>query len=296
MKNQIFSINGQSYNALIAGRKGAPLLLFLHGFPEYSGAWAEVLPKLAQDYFCVAPDQRGYGRSWRPWPVADYETHHLVSDVGAMIAQFGNGVAAGLIGHDWGASVAYAAAMRWPDRIKRLVIINGVHPAPFQASLASGGAQSVASQYITWLRGAGSQKALCKDDFAGLFALFGTTMDLSWLTPDRAKAYKAAWRDEAGLRAMINWYRASPIRVGVPGQPIPASDLAQWPVAQLRIRMAHLLIWGMGDTALLPEARAGLSDYCDDLRVVEIPEGDHWLIHQQPDNVAALIAGFMSEG
>jgi len=288
-----FTLNGKPYFALTAGDKTKPLMLFLHGFPEYSGAWTGLLPMLCQDYYCVAPDQRGYGRSWRPTDVAPYETRHLVADIGAMIDLFGGGHAACLVGHDWGASVAYATAIRWPDKIGRLVVINGVHPAPFQTALAAGGAQSAASQYINWLRAEGSEQKLAQDDFAQLFSLFSAHMDMRWLSGDTLLGYKAAWRDAQGLRAMVNWYRASPMVVAPVGQPLKASALPQWDPDHLRIRMPHLLIWGLRDTALLAQSRAGLETWCDSLKLVEIADGDHWVVHQQPQKVAAAIAGFL---
>lgn len=295
IKGVHFDIGDQSYHALTAGASGAPLLLFLHGFPEFSGAWRGVMAQLSQSYFCVAPDQRGYGASWRPEGVGHYATKHLVADVLAMIEHFGNGRAGALIGHDWGASVAYATAIRAPAKIARLVILNGVHPAPFQAALARGGAQSVASQYIGWLRQEGSETALAKDDFAAMFALFSAKMDMDWLTPELAQDYKTAWRDEAGVRAMVNWYRASPLLVAKPGQPISPDALPKWDPEHLRIRMPHLLIWGMADTALLAESRAGLEDYCDELKVVEMPRQDHWLAHNKPVEIGAEIAAFLKD-
>ncbi len=288
-----FDIKGQAFQALTAGDPARPLLLFLHGFPEYSGAWAEVMAELQESWFCVAPDQRGYGASWRPEGVQHYTTKHLVADVAAMIHHFGQGRASALVGHDWGASVAYATAIRHPDKLARLIIINGVHPAPFQVALASGGAQSEASQYITWLRQNGAEDILARDDFAAMFTLFSAKMDLGWLTPARLLDYKAAWRDAAGLRAMLNWYRATPLLVAKPGQPIAASDLPQWDPAHLRITMPHLLIWGQNDTALLPETRVGLDLYCEDLRLIEVADADHWILHQKPKLIAQAIREFM---
>jgi len=293
MQNLTFDIGGHAYHALAEGDPASPLLLFLHGYPEYSGAWADMLPRFADRFYCVAPDQRGYGQSWRPEGVEHYATKHLVSDIGAMIDLFGQGRAAGLVGHDWGASVSYATAIRWPEKIAKLAIINGVHPAPFQAAMAAGGAQTEASQYITWLRREGAEDVLAKDDFAQMMALFSAKMDVSWLSGDKLAQYKAAWRDAAGLRAMINWYRASPLMVAEPGKSIPLADRPVWPVESLRIRMPHLLIWGMDDTALVPESRAGLEPYCDDLKLVEITGADHWVVHQKPDQVAAALAAFL---
>ena len=289
-----FRQDGQQFHALVSGNPVNPALLFLHGFPEYSGAWTEVISLLSERWFCVAPDQRGYGQSWRPEGVENYATKHLVKDVSGFIDHFGQGRVAALIGHDWGASVAYATAMRWPAKIGKLIVVNGVHPAPFQAALAAGGAQSAASQYITWLRQDGAEVILAADDFARMFSLFSAKMDWSWMTEARRADYKAAWRDAAGLRAMINWYRATPLKVAEPGVPISADDLPQWDADALRISMPHLLIWGQADRALLAEARAGLQDFCASLTICETAEADHWILHQKPEFVATAIADFLT--
>ncbi|MFC2967266.1 alpha/beta fold hydrolase [Acidimangrovimonas pyrenivorans] len=292
-----FSLGGKPFHALTAGEPGKPLLLFLHGFPEYSGAWEEILPQLADRYYCVAPDQRGYGKSWKPEGIESYKVSALVADAAAMIHHFApEGRAAALIGHDWGASVAYALAIRLPELIDRLVILNSVHPAVFQQVLARGGAQTAASQYITWLRAEGSEQVLAAENFAKLFELFSAEMDLSWMTPERRAAYAEAWGGVEGLKAMIHWYRASRITVPAPGERLAEDPLAGIDPAELRITMPHLLIWGPEDTAFVPEVRDGLADYCDDLRVREIPGTDHWLAHQRPEAVVEAIRGFLEEG
>ena len=190
-----------------------------------------------------------------------------------------------------GAAVAYGLAMFQPDLVTRLIIANGVHPVPFQNALATGGAQAEASQYIDYLRREGSQDALMQDDFAKLLHLFSAKMDLSWLTGERLADYKREWGRPGRLRGMINWYRASPLRVAQPGNPL--SDLPELPLDRLRVRCPHLLIWGARDTALLPEATEGLEDFASDLTRVTLPEQDHWLIHQNPDGVARAILDWL---
>lgn len=294
MQHLHFDIDAKPFHAIASGDPDAPLALFLHGFPEHCGAWNDVLPLLQKDYFCVAPDQRGYGRSWRQGSVTDYSTKYLAGDVLQMIDLFGNGTASALIGHDWGASVAYACAMRAPEKIDNLVIINGVHPAPFQKELAAGAEQSKSSQYIEWLRKEGSEKILAKDNFDLMFDLFSKHMNMEWLTEQKKAEYKNAWRDEEGVRGMVNWYRATPLLVAKPDHPIPEAQLPKWDKNALKITMPHLLLWGMADTALQPVTRDGLADYCDDLTVAEREDADHWIIHQHPEWVADQILSFLN--
>lgn len=289
-------LGGQTFHVRLAGEEGRPMLLFLHGFPEYSGAWEEILPPLSRRYLCVAPDQRGYGRSWRPEGVENYRVSALVGDAAGLIGRFApEGRAAAVIGHDWGASVAYALAIRLPEIVDRLVILNGVHPALFQAALARGGAQAEASQYFHTLRREGSENYLSANGYEKLQNLFGAGMDMSWLTPERRADYVEAWGGPEGLRAMIDWYRATPIVVPEPGQALPPEALPKMDPAALRVHMPHLLLWGPGDRAFAPEAREGLDAYCDDLRVVEIEGCDHWIAHQAPERVCAEIEAFLAE-
>lgn len=275
-------LNGQPFFVRHWGRRDAPKLLMLHGFPEYSGAWSDLAPLLAQEFHCIAPDQRGYGQSWRPAEAAQYKTGMLVSDMVALIGD----EPVSLLGHDWGASVAYALAIAQPDLVSQLIILNGVHPALFQRELAKGGPQTDASQYIHFLRAQGSEDLLAADEFARLMQLFSADMDMGWLTDETLADYKSAWRDVQGLRAMINWYRASPLKLGQSGE---AVEGLTFDPNCLQVRCPHLLVWGMADSALLPMATEGLEAYAPDLTRVEIAGADHWLHHQKPAKVAKAI-------
>ncbi len=294
MQTETISLNGAPFHIRRWGAPDLPVLLMLHGFPEYSGAWKEMIDRLSPHFFCVAPDQRGYNLSAKPEGVDQYTGGKLAADAAAIIAHYRpGGRAAAVFGHDWGASVAYALAMQAPALVDRLIIANGVHPVPFQAALAKGGAQAAASQYIEWLRQPGSEDRLAENAFDKMATLFGATMDMAWLDEARQAKYLEAWSQPGAMKAMVNWYRATPLKVAKPGVPIPPEDLPQMPSAQMRITMPHLLLWGAGDSALLPETRDGLDALCHDLTVVDIPGADHWILHQQPGAVAAEVMRFM---
>jgi pimeloyl-ACP methyl ester carboxylesterase len=287
-QNETVTLNGQPFFLRRWGARELPVLLMLHGFPEYGGAWSELAALLSGRFHCIAPDQRGYGRSWAPEGVGHYKTSALVADMAALIGD----APVCVLGHDWGASVAYGLAMFRPDLVSRLIVLNGVHPVPFQRAIAAGGAQNEASQYIHYLRAEGSEDRLAADDFAKLLALFSADMDLSWLTPERLSEYRTEWARPGRLRAMINWYRASPLRVGRPGEAL--RDLPPFDMERLRVRCPHLLIWGAEDTALLPEATEGLEAFAAELTRVTLPGADHWLHHQQPRAVADAILGWIA--
>lgn len=285
-------IDGHPFFIRRWGAPENPPLLMLHGFPEYGGAWADLAPLLAHRFHCIAPDQRGYGQSWAPDDVARYDAAELARDMAGLIDQFGG--RALVLGHDWGSAVAYMLAMRHADRVSRLIIANGVHPLPFQRAVAAGGAQTEASQYIHALRREGSEDRLAADDYAGLMRAFSAKMDLSWMTPERLKGYKAAWNAGGGrLKTMIHWYRASRLQVPPSGQAI--AGLTPPPRAPFMVHCPHLLIWGEGDTALLPEATEGLEDFAPDLTRVTVPGTDHWLCHQKPEEIARIILDWTAE-
>lgn len=269
------------------GDESLPTLFMLHGFPEYSGAWEDLAARLSHRFHCIAPDQRGYGQTGGPDDVSAYTTSALVKD---MLPFFGDAPIT-VLGHDWGAAVAYGLAMFHPDRVSRLIIANGVHPVPFQRAMAKGGAQSAASQYILTLRRDGSEDHFAADNYARLQRLFSANMDFDWFTGDKRTAYLTEWARPGRLKTMIHWYRASPLQVATPGTPL--TDLPDFPVDKLMIRCPHLLIWGAGDTALLPESTEGLETFAPDLTRVTIPDADHWLAHQKPSEMAEAILSWV---
>ena len=120
--------------------------------------------------------------------------------------------------------------------------------------------------------------------------LFSANMNMDWLSGETLTQYKAAWRDVSGLRGMVNWYRASPLKIGGPGEAIEGLTFDP---ARLQVRCPHLLVWGTADTALRPETTQGLVEYAPNLTRIEIADVDHWLHHQKPREVADAILGWL---
>lgn len=286
-------VNGMNLRVREAGDDRKPLMLFLHGFPEHAGAWDEILPAFAGAWHTAAPDQRGYGQSSKPEGVDAYRVKHLVRDVLALADVLSPEKPVVLVGHDWGASVAYATAIAAPSRVAKLVILNGVHPGPFQQALLQDEAQRQASLYMHLLRSPDAEATLSRDGYAGLFGMLTRFGRQAWLTPERKAAYLAAWSVPGALTAMLNWYRATPLVVPRPGETVDVAALPTLDPAALRIRMPHLLLWGMRDAALLPVSRRDLPRYCDDLSIEEFADADHWIVHQQPEAVIRSISRFL---
>lgn len=288
-RTEVQKLQGKEFFVRHWGDASLPKLLMLHGFPEYGGAWSTLAPLLAERFHCIAPDQRGFGQSWAPPEVSAYATGKLVGDMVALIGD----APVHVLGHDWGAAVAYGLAMGRPDLVRRLIIMNGVHPVPFQRSLAKAGAQCEASQYIHFLRAEGAEEKLAAHNFTKMTTLFSANMDHRWSDAETMREYRTEWARPGRLRGMLNWYRASPLVVGTPGEPV--TDLPELPLDRLYVHCPHLLIWGRADTALLPETTEGLEEFAADLTRVEIDAADHWLHHQKPQQVAQAILEWMPD-
>jgi epoxide hydrolase 4 len=184
-----------------AGDPAAPLIICLHGFPEYWAAWRQVMERLADDFRVVAPDQRGYNRSSRPHAVDAYRGKHLVADIASLTDRLSPDRPFVLAGHDWGASVAYAFAFRHPERLSHLVIANGVHPVCFQRAILEDPAQREASQYINLLRSERAEALLSADGFRRLTGMIEkfSTADFMAASPEQRRRLQATGSHGGGL-------------------------------------------------------------------------------------------------
>ncbi len=273
-----------------SGPADAPRLLFLHGFPEGGFIWDDLRARFSDRFRCLAPDLRGYGDSSAPAEVSAYRAKHLVADIAAVIAQSGEGPLHALVAHDWGGAVAWNLAALQPGLLQRLVIVNSPHPALFQRELSRNPAQQVGSAYMNDLCAADAEARFAADDFAGLFRFLTHQGGAdAWLDDATRAQYRAVW--SRGLTGPLNFYRASPLRP--PTASDPGATAVQLPPGMVTVRVPTLVIWGEADTALPPTLLDGLDAYVADLRIERVPGGTHWLVHEQPARVAALLAGFL---
>lgn len=293
-KTELVKINGNEFFVRLWGDASKRPLLMLHGFPEHSGAWQQVAELLTDEFYCIAPDQRGYGQSFKPLGVENYRVSELVGDIAGLISHYSNDGKIDLLGHDWGAAAAYGAAIAMPKMIDNLVILNGVHPAAFQNELAKGTEQAAASQYFNWLRTSESSHKLAQNKFSKLIEFMSNGMDCDWLQGEVLSEYLDQWQSETVLDTMLNWYRASPIIIPKLGQPIEPNKLQKFNQIDMQIKMSHLIIWGEKDKALTAESRDGILGFCDDVIIEIIEDADHWLHHQKPAKIAKLIGRFLS--
>ena len=271
-----------------------PVLVFLHGFPEYWAAWEPVMTRLSQDYLVIAPDQRGFNRSDAPEGAENYATRKLVGDLLALATRLVGQRKFVLAGHDWGASVAYATAIGARERVRALVIANGVHPVLFQRALISDPEQRQASQYFHILTAPGAAERMSEHGFARTFSMFEKFSSTPWLGERERRGYLDAWSQPGRLQAMLHWYRSSPIVVPQPDEKNVEAPLAHGTPERFGITMPHFVIWGMKDPALRPVSRMGLEEFAPRLKLVEIADADHWIIHTHGKIVADEISDFLS--
>ncbi len=277
-----------------AGDPALPLILCLHGFPEYWAGWSDVMAELAADFHVVAPNQRGYGRSSKPAGVDAYRAGHLVADIAALADRLSPGRPFILAGHDWGASVAYAYAFAHPGRLSHLVIANGVHPACFQRAIFEDADQRQASQYINRLRAPEAEERLSANGYEKLFGMLAKFSAADWLSTEERAGYLSAWSEPGALTGMLNWYRASPIIVPAPNETPPPARVLDIAAEALTVRVPHLLLWGEADTALRPSCIADLGHYAPDLTVERFPGSGHWILHERPAEIAARMKAFLA--
>jgi pimeloyl-ACP methyl ester carboxylesterase len=244
MRQHAVHVNGIDLCLRAVGDPRAPLVLFLHGFPEYSAAWDEVLAHLADRFHAVAPDQRGYARSGKPRDLEAYRIKHLVRDILGLAEELSPGRPFSIVANDWGASVAHATAIAAPRRVRSLVVLNGVHPAPFQRALLEDQAQRAASAYMHDLRQPTAEAELSVNGFEKLLAMLRRFGAEAWLTPARAAGYLEAWSAPGALTGMLNWYRATPLLVPKPGEAVDRRALPKLDPATLRV--AHAAFVDLG--------------------------------------------------
>ena len=284
---------GITLNVQLGGPEDEEAIILLHGFPESHRTWRGVAPDLARDFHVVAPDQRGFGASDKPDGVESYRTDLILEDLIALADALGLRRFT-LVGHDWGGAVAWLAALRHPDRLSRLVIVNAPHPLVFQRSLFDDPAQRAASQYISAFRNPVMEKGI---EAMGLETFFTKTFashaDISLLSDEERQAYLDDWGAPGAMTAMLNWYRASEIVVPQIGEQAraPAWTGAPFP----KIKVPTLVLWAMRDTALLPVQLDGLDELVDELRIVTIPDAGHFVPWEQPKPIVAAIRDFMHD-
>ncbi|PZV08081.1 MAG: epoxide hydrolase [Leptolyngbya sp.] len=258
-----------------------PLMLFLHGFPEFWYSWRHQLDYFADRYTCVALDLRGYNDSDKPQGIKAYRLEVLVEDVRGAIAALGYDQAV-LVGHDWGGAIAWAFAYAYPELLQSLIVMNIPHPAKFAEGLCTP-QQLLRSWYIGAFQLPLLPELLLQAGDYWLIGqiLQGMAIDKTAFSDADLQAYKAAAAQPGALTAMVNYYRA--VRLG---------DQQAQPWGLLDV--PTLLIWGEEDAALGKELTLGTAAYVRHLRLRYIPQCSHWVQQERPHQVNALMDEFLA--
>jgi epoxide hydrolase 4 len=304
-------VNGVRLHYAQSGR--GPLIIFLHGFPEFWYEWKNQLAEFGRDHTAVAPDMRGYNESSKPVELSAYQIPVLVEDVRALAATLlksSGGPKFTLVAHDWGGVVAWVFAAVHPEMLDKLVIVNAPHPTIFARELRDNADQQRASQYMLMFRGPAAEATLSANDYALLTSMvLGAGLKDGSVTELDKALYLAAWSQPGALTGGLNYYRASAVGPPAPGKvegaapaasaagsdrPAPAAPASALDGPPLIVRVPTLVIWGDKDTALLTGNLTGLDQVVPVLTVKHVPDGTHWVVREKPNEVNRLIREFLS--
>lgn len=263
---------------------GEKLVVLLHGFPEFWYSWRHQIVALSDEYTVVAPDMRGYNLSDRPALKSDYEIVHLVGDIVGLIKHFGKEKAA-VIGHDWGASIAWALAMKKPDLLWKLGALQ-VPPIPIWKRNQTA-KQFLASWYMFFFQLPAIPEFLFERNNYGKLAkaLKGSTAAPGLFTDEEIAHYVEAWKQPGATTAMLNYYRANIVKRLFGSNEMPP-----------KIEVPTLFIYGEKDKAVLPETVAGVADViAGPYQEHRIPNAGHWVQQEARDEVTDVIRNFLAD-
>ena len=282
---RVVHINGIALHVVLAGPASGKPLVFLHGFPEFWVAWRHQIDHfVSSGHRVIIPDQRGYNSSDKPAGIASYSIDLLARDVVGVLDTVTDSKAF-IVGHDWGAGVAWYLAARYPERVSRAAMLSVPHPRIFIKNLIMNPAQLRRSWYVLffqlpWL----PECILRRRDWALLVGALRNTSPPGVFSDPDLEQYKKSWARKGALTAMLNWYRAalfSPSKFAVD----PETS---------RVKVPALLIWGKNDQfAGEVMARESLQ-YCDDGRLELLETAGHWVHHEEPTQVNTLLSQFFA--
>jgi pimeloyl-ACP methyl ester carboxylesterase len=269
--------NGIRLHVAALGPKDGPLLILLHGFPEYWGAWKAHMPLLAAAGFRVlAPDQRGYNTSDKPPAVRDYHIDTLCADIIGLI-DAEDRARATIVGHDWGGAVAWRLAQTEPTRLERVAVLNCCPGEVLKAAWRNPG-QLLKSWYrfmfqFPWI----PELVLQRQDFAALADKMWGSAQPDTFSDAAIAGLKEAWAQPGAINTMLNWYRAA---------------LRCPPKAGGQITVPSLLLWGEQDAFLGTHLIDPTMAMCDDGQLVRFPENTHWINHEAVEQVCEKLIAF----
>ena len=274
-------VNDVTLHCAAAGPRDGPLVVLLHGFPEFWFGWRAYFGPLAEHGFRVlAPDQRGYNLSSKPESANAYRLGAAAADVFALASALGRDQFH-VVGHDWGAAVAWTMAGLDPKRLASATMIQAPHPAVWLKAMREDPQQRQRSRYVQILRMPWlSEMSLKLGNFAGLARAFRTSARPEAFPPEALDVYREAWRRPGALTGMLNWYRA--LFLDEPKTPAPRS-----------LKPPTLVLWGDRDDFAVPKLADDSVALCANASLRRLPLATHWIIHDAPEVVRdALLEHF----
>ncbi|MBI3270160.1 MAG: alpha/beta hydrolase [Planctomycetes bacterium] len=282
LEHRYAQVNGIRMHYVTAGR--GPLLLFLHGFPEFWYSWRHQLAAFREDFTVVAPDLRGYNLTDKP--PSGYEVESLVADMVDLIRVLGHERAI-VAAHDWGGAVAWGLAIARPERVDRLIAMNIPHPALMLRALRTNPRQMLRSWYMGFFQLPAIPEGFIRArNYALIEWMFrGMEVRKGSFTDADIRLYKEAIARPGALTAAINYYRA-----------IRRSQGARlFRGTGMRVRVPTLLIWGEADEALGVELTYGTEEFVPNLQLRYIPRCSHWVQQEQPELVNRYMREFLAD-
>jgi len=277
------TVNGVDLHVVTAGEPSNPMVVLLHGFPDFWYGWRHQIPALVDaGYYVVVPDQRGYNLSEKPRPLDAYRMRELSGDVAELI-EAENRDDAHVVGHDWGAAVAWDLALRHPSRVDHLGIVNVPHPSVMRRTIMTNPRQLVRSWYMFFFQlPVVPEAVLGRDDARGVLDVLAGSANPGAFTDDELAHYRDAWRRQGAIRGAVNWYRALVRR-----RDDPPRETVEAPT---------LVVWGDEDVALLPGMASESVGYCTDGHLERVPWASHWVHDEEPERVNDALVGHLKDG
>lgn len=286
--------SGIELDVLDLGPRDAPVLIFLHGFPDSHRTWRHQIAHLSGHYRCIAPDQRGYRGSSKPAGVENYTPDKLIGDVFQLADALGVGPFT-VVGHDWGGAIAWGVAImgQLNGRVTRAVVMNAPHPVIFPKLLYTNRQQRQASQYFRVFRDPASDELVAQFGLGGvLLKAFGEVPENPKMDPAERAALMEDYANREASIAMLNWYRASPMEVL--DMDAPYALPAGWqPPALPKLTIPTLVVWAMEDMALPAANLDGLDEVIEDLTLTQVPGCGHFVQWEAPEQVNAALDAFL---
>jgi pimeloyl-ACP methyl ester carboxylesterase len=276
--------NGIKLHVVMAGPKDGQPVFLLHGFPEFWRGWSKQIEPLAEaGYRVIVPDQRGYNLSDKPKGVKAYTLDKLADDILGLVDALGY-EKANLIGHDWGAVVAWVFAIWHPERLYKLGVLNVPHPDVMLRFLGRGDPEQLRRSWyvfafqIPWL----PEYFLRVNDWHNAVRVLRGSGKIHTFSNEDIAEYKKAWSQPGAMTAMLNWYRA----IGRHRPKMPEGS---------RVKVPTLMMWGMQDVALSHRMARPSMDYCGDGKLVFFEDATHWVQHDEAGAVNQLLIEFLSK-